>query len=266
MEVLREQSGEVLVLTPKKSDDPKEVAGFSKVRNVVHEALGGGAKRIVLDIGEIDFMNSTDIGALIGSVRHVQGKGGVLCMTGISPKLVELFTLVRLFQVVPMRLAMKDAVAEVNKVKLDGRANASLVAGNPTAEEVGAWSDAPAESGRKTLAAKEAVPDAETARGQVPRTPQAGAPGTGEQSSESSRRLMAPPWKDPTEDTDDLDPAMRDWVRALEVLRAAHDICRGRGVRFQSGMTFQQFLATVADSLLEPPPPMGSKRDANSLD
>lgn len=56
--------------------------------------------RMVLDFGEVEFMDSTGIGVLLGRYNLLKSLGAELCVTGIKPQIDKVFRISGLYQII----------------------------------------------------------------------------------------------------------------------------------------------------------------------
>jgi anti-sigma B factor antagonist len=87
------------------------IAGeVSPVRDKISELLAAGKTRIVLDLGEVDYVDSTGLGTLVISYTQVQKAGGALKLARLNRRNVELLALTRLHTVFEVFADDTDAV------------------------------------------------------------------------------------------------------------------------------------------------------------
>jgi anti-sigma B factor antagonist len=73
-----------------------------KLRERIAELLDGGIRAIVIDLGRVEFMDSTGLGVLVGGLRKARAAHasfGVVC--GKEP-LLKIFRITALDQVLPL--------------------------------------------------------------------------------------------------------------------------------------------------------------------
>lgn len=68
----------------------------NQLRSKINDALANGVKTILVDLKNINFMNSSTIGALAETLKVVQGKGGTLSLCSLSEQARLLFELTRM--------------------------------------------------------------------------------------------------------------------------------------------------------------------------
>jgi len=57
-----------------------------KLREVVAEVVAAGSSRVVVNLAETDFMDSSGLGALIGCLKAARQAGGDLRIAGVQPQ------------------------------------------------------------------------------------------------------------------------------------------------------------------------------------
>lgn len=69
-----------------------------------------GAKKIVVDISECEFIDSTFLGALVVSLKKVTSLGGDLRLVGFQPSVHSMFELTRMYRVFESYKTKEEAV------------------------------------------------------------------------------------------------------------------------------------------------------------
>jgi anti-anti-sigma factor len=69
-------------------------------------------KNIVLDLSQIDFVDSSGLGALVQLVKKTQGGGGTLQVV-TNPRVTQTVKLVRLEQFLSLKPSVDEALAEI---------------------------------------------------------------------------------------------------------------------------------------------------------
>lgn len=57
-------------------------------------------REVYLDLSQVDYMDSTGLGVLIGAYKKLRSRGGRLVLTGMSARLKRLFHITRLTNVI----------------------------------------------------------------------------------------------------------------------------------------------------------------------
>jgi anti-sigma B factor antagonist len=70
-----------------------------EVREAVRERIEAGTRRVLVDIGEVTWINSTGLGILITARAIAAGAGAALKLSRVSHRVRQLFMVTRLHQV-----------------------------------------------------------------------------------------------------------------------------------------------------------------------
>jgi anti-sigma B factor antagonist len=87
--------------------------GTADFKARVGEQLDRGERKLVLDLGEVEFVDSSGLGAILSVVRRMSGSGS-LVLSDCRPGVLELMKLTRLdrvFHLVPTSEAAVKALA-----------------------------------------------------------------------------------------------------------------------------------------------------------
>ena len=72
------------------------------VKSQLHELIEGGQCRLVLSLSELEFLDSSGLGVLVGSLRRCAAMGGDMCLARVpefAQSVLELTRLTRVFHV-----------------------------------------------------------------------------------------------------------------------------------------------------------------------
>jgi len=69
------------------------------VRNTVRDVLKGGGKKIVLNLGDVSYIDSSGIGELVSTFTTVINQGGQLKLLNLTKKIHELLQITKLLTV-----------------------------------------------------------------------------------------------------------------------------------------------------------------------
>lgn len=89
-----------------------DVATAPRLREQLVGLVTNGRSRIVLDLDEVGFLDSTGLGVIIGVLKRTRTHGGDLRLVATSPRLVALFDLTGLDRTLPLAATAADAVAD----------------------------------------------------------------------------------------------------------------------------------------------------------
>ena len=73
--------------------------GTMAVRNIVREILKSGGKKIVLNLHDVNYIDSSGIGELVSSYTTVTNQGGQLKLLNLTSKIHELLQITKLLTV-----------------------------------------------------------------------------------------------------------------------------------------------------------------------
>ncbi|WP_193607247.1 STAS domain-containing protein [Nocardioides lijunqiniae] len=80
-----------------------------RLKEILAELVGGGTHRIVVDLGETTFLDSSGLGALIGGLKSARQAGGDLRIARVSPAVMTVFELTNLDRVLRARDSVDGA-------------------------------------------------------------------------------------------------------------------------------------------------------------
>lgn len=66
------------------------------LRNSIREAVKDGTSKMVLNLGDVPYIDSSGIGELISSHVHVKNQGGKLSLLNLDPKVHKLLVVAKL--------------------------------------------------------------------------------------------------------------------------------------------------------------------------
>jgi anti-sigma B factor antagonist len=107
MQLAHEMLGRVLVVKPLETRIDGTVA--TEFRSAMKAFIEDGQEAIVLDLSEVDFLDSTGLGTLVATLKMLRGKGQ-LVISGASGKVVSLFKITRMDQVFRTFATTNEAV------------------------------------------------------------------------------------------------------------------------------------------------------------
>ncbi len=73
--------------------------GTRAVRNAVRDILKNGGKKIILNLGDVNYIDSSGIGELVSSFTSVTNQGGQLKLLHLTKKIHELLAITKLLTV-----------------------------------------------------------------------------------------------------------------------------------------------------------------------
>ena len=82
----------------------------SALRDAILRLLKEGRKNLVLNLGALNYLDSSGIGELARSYVSVVKKGGEVKVVGLSPKVEEVLKITQLFRVFPEFRSEEEAI------------------------------------------------------------------------------------------------------------------------------------------------------------
>lgn len=85
-----------------------------EVRSALDDALErslGGGFRIIVDLTDVSFLDSTGLGVFVTTLKHVREREGSLDLVITSPRVLKVFTLTGLDVLIPIHESLQDALA-----------------------------------------------------------------------------------------------------------------------------------------------------------
>lgn len=81
-----------------------------ELKAAIGEALESGHTRIVVDLTATTFLDSTALGVLIGAVKRLRSRDGVLTIVNTDPNIAKTFEITGLDQIFTIRPSREEAV------------------------------------------------------------------------------------------------------------------------------------------------------------
>jgi anti-sigma B factor antagonist len=88
--------------------------GSSVVRDTVKDLLGKGQKKILLNLGNINYIDSSGIGELVSAFTSVRNQGGELKLLHLTKKVHDLLQITKLYTVFHVLDDEAGAIAAFN--------------------------------------------------------------------------------------------------------------------------------------------------------
>jgi anti-sigma B factor antagonist len=81
----------------------------AELNNSLHKLVEAKKKKVVIDLSDVPFMNSSGLGMLIGSVTTMRNAGGDLKLAGASAKIKNILSVTKLLNVFELYETAKEA-------------------------------------------------------------------------------------------------------------------------------------------------------------
>jgi anti-sigma B factor antagonist len=80
------------------------------LRERIRELAAGGAVHLIADLSQVDFLDSTGLGVLVGGLKRVREDGGSLVLVVTTPRILRVFQITGLTKALPAWPSVTDAV------------------------------------------------------------------------------------------------------------------------------------------------------------
>lgn len=109
MQLAFEEKGDVTVVRVQeaKLTYPVLSSFFSEVR----QGVEGGARKLVIDLAAVSYLDSASIGCLMDIHRLLQEKGGAVRLSGLQPRVETMISMTGVHKIVPLHREEEDALA-----------------------------------------------------------------------------------------------------------------------------------------------------------
>ncbi len=78
--------------------------------------INGGMRRLVMDMGDLKYIDSTGIGIFINLTKQIRTKGGDLVFVNVNSKILEVFGLVKLQDFIPCFKSEKQMMEHLSSL------------------------------------------------------------------------------------------------------------------------------------------------------
>lgn len=82
-----------------------------KLRDKITELVGTGVYDLVIDLSEVDFLDSTGLGVLVGGLKKVRAHDGSLALVCHQDRLLKIFRITGLSKVFAIHETQEGALA-----------------------------------------------------------------------------------------------------------------------------------------------------------
>lgn len=113
MEMNEKTVGDVLIISPK-----GELMGGDEMQvflDRIYETIRTGQVRVVVDMGEVKWMNSSGLGMLMSALTTLRGSEGDLCLANISDRVRRPVEVTRLNSVIKIYDTVDEAVKHFSR-------------------------------------------------------------------------------------------------------------------------------------------------------
>jgi anti-sigma B factor antagonist len=94
--------------------------GSAAVRDVVHDLLAKGRTKILLSLADVEYIDSSGLGALVSAYTSVQKEGGELKLVYLTKKVHDLLQMTKLYTVFDVKEDEAAGIASFSKSAASG--------------------------------------------------------------------------------------------------------------------------------------------------
>ena len=85
--------------------------GDVKMREAIQQCLDDGKRKILIDLGKVNFMDSSGVGELVGCFQSVKNRGGEMKLLNLTKKIHDLLQITQLVTVFELYRDETEAIA-----------------------------------------------------------------------------------------------------------------------------------------------------------
>lgn len=82
----------------------------SELKDRIHKILEEGARSLVVDLGYVQFIDSSGLGALLSGYKNANLRSSAFALAGLQPRVKSMFELTRLHRVFEIYPGLQDAL------------------------------------------------------------------------------------------------------------------------------------------------------------
>ena len=90
-------------------------AGSLQLRDSIHNLVSQGKKKILLNLAEINYIDSSGVGELVGAFTTIRREGGELKLMRLTKKVQDLMQMTKLYSVFDVKDDEANALASFKK-------------------------------------------------------------------------------------------------------------------------------------------------------
>ena len=110
MQMTASEAGDALVVSV--AEDRIDAAVAVRFKDMMRELTDHPAERVVLDLTAVEFLDSSGLGAVVGSMKQL-GRGRTLDLAGLSPTVDKVFRMTRMDSVFRIYGNVENALQDI---------------------------------------------------------------------------------------------------------------------------------------------------------
>ncbi len=104
--------------------------GSVQLRDAVRDLLAKGSKQILLNLGDVTYIDSSGIGELVSAFTTVRNQGGDLKLLNLTKKVHDLLQIIKLYTVFDVKDDEASAVASFARAEVCRRTASFFISNN----------------------------------------------------------------------------------------------------------------------------------------
>ena len=88
-----------------------DVATAPLLREQMRDLAAKGVVHLIGDLGRVEFLDSTGLGALVGGLKRLREAGGSLALVITTPRILRIFQITGLVRPLSVQRSVRDAIA-----------------------------------------------------------------------------------------------------------------------------------------------------------
>jgi len=84
-----------------------------EINDQIHAQIDRGSKKLIIDLREVEWMNSSGLGILIGAITTLKNNGGDLSLVHVSDRILNLLKITKLKEVFTIHPDVETAIASM---------------------------------------------------------------------------------------------------------------------------------------------------------
>lgn len=88
-----------------------DVFSSPRLREMLLDVIDNGADHLVVDLGEVTFLDSTGLGVLVGIYHRLRARSGSMTFVGANDRVRRVFHVTQLTKIFELHDSLEDAVA-----------------------------------------------------------------------------------------------------------------------------------------------------------
>lgn len=93
MDIRKRMEGDVAILA---LEGRLDLTSASSLKEASKSVLNNESKKVILNLGKVDFINSSGLGALVSILKEVRNSQGTMKLTNLAPYVKEIFDITQL--------------------------------------------------------------------------------------------------------------------------------------------------------------------------